>query len=102
MLFRSVSFLDIMLRDQSGTMRVEDIAVAEGSSWIGKKLKELGMQGRYDLLALAVRRADGETKFNPREDTLIAKGDVLVVMGEVSSVWEAREAAGSKIPHRAV
>ena len=97
-----VSFLDVMLRDQAGTMRVEEIAVAEGSSWIGKKLKELGMQGRYNLLPLAVRRADGEMKFNPREDTFMAKGDVLVVMGEVSNVWEARDAAGSKVPHRAI
>jgi voltage-gated potassium channel len=97
-----VSFLDVMLRDQSGTMRVEEITVAEGSSWTGKKLKELGMQGRYNLLPLAVRRADGEMKFNPREDTFMAKGDVLVVMGEVSNVWEARDAAGSKIPHRAI
>ena len=41
-------------------------------------------------------------KFNPREDTVLAKGDVLVVMGEVANVWEARDSAGSKVPHRAV
>jgi voltage-gated potassium channel len=97
-----VSFLDLMLRDQSGAVRVEEISLADGSSWVGKKLEELGMQGRYNLLPLAVRTADGETKFNPREDTVMAKGDVLVVMGEVAHVWEARDAAGSKIPHRAV
>ena len=97
-----VGFLDGMLRDQAGTMRVEEIALEEGSSWIGKKLKDLGIQGRYNLLALAIRQSDGEMKFNPREDVTMAKGDVLVVMGDIAKVWEAREAAGNKIPHRAV
>ena len=97
-----VGFLDGMLRDQAGTMRVEEIALEEVSSWIGKKLKDLGIQGRYNLLALAIRQSDGEMKFNPREDVTMAKGDVLVVMGDIAKVWEAREAAGNKIPHRAV
>jgi len=41
-------------------------------------------------------------KFNPRDDTALASGDVLVVMGDVANVWKARDAAGNKIPHRAV
>ena len=97
-----VGFLDGMLRDQAGTMRVEEIAVAEGSPWIGRKVKELGIQVRYNLLALALRTSDGEMKFNPREELVIGKSDVLVVMGDIAKVWEAREAAGSKIPHRAI
>jgi voltage-gated potassium channel len=96
-----VGFLDVM-RDQAGTMRVEDISVTEGSAWIGKKLKDIGMQARYNLLPLAIRKGEGEIKFNPREDTVVAQGDVVVVMGEVANVWEARDSTGSKIPHRRV
>jgi voltage-gated potassium channel len=97
-----VSFLDVMLRDQSGTLRVEEITIAEGSPWIGKKLKEMDLHGRYELLPLAVRKPDGDMKFNPRDDTVLASGDVLVVMGDVANAWKARDAAGNKIPHRAV
>jgi voltage-gated potassium channel len=97
-----VSFLDLMLRDPSGTFRVEEITVAEDSSWIGKKLAELDLHGRYDLLPLAIRQPDGAVKFNPRDQTLMASGDVLVVMGEVANAWKARDAAGNNIPHRAV
>jgi voltage-gated potassium channel len=97
-----VSFLDVMLRDQSGTLRVEEITVAEGSPWVGKKLKELDFHGRYELLPLATRKPDGEMKFNPRDDTAMASGDVLVVMGDVANVWKAREAAGNITPHREV
>lgn len=97
-----VSFLDMMLREQSGTIRVEEIAVAEGSPWVGKKLKEIDPHGRYELLPLAIRRLDGDTKFNPPGETVMASGDVLVVMGEVANTWKARDAAGNIIPHRAV
>jgi voltage-gated potassium channel len=97
-----VSFLDMMLRDQSGTLRVEEVTVAEGSPWIGKNLKELDLHGRYELLAMALRKPDGSTKFNPRDDTVMAGGDVVIVMGDVANAWKARDAAGNKIPHHAV
>ena len=97
-----VNFLDMMLREQSGTMRVEEITIAEGSPWIGKKLKQTDLTERYELLPLAIRKAGGDMKFNPRGDMVMASGDVLVVMGDVANAWKAREAAGCDIPHRAV
>jgi len=97
-----VSFLDVMLRDQSGTMRVDEITVVEGSSWVGKKLKEIDLHGRHELLVLAIRHSDGSVKYNPRDDMAMASGDVLVVMGDVANAWKARDAAGNKIPHRTV
>ena len=97
-----VSFLDLMLRDESGTLRVEEISVVEGSSWIGKKLKDLNLHGRYDLLPLAVRKSDGSVKFNPRDETVMASGDTIVIMGDVANAWKARDAAGNNIPHRTV
>jgi voltage-gated potassium channel len=96
-----VSFLDLMMRDQSATMRVEEITVGEGSPWIGKKLRQMDLHGRFELLPLAVRKPDGELKYNPRDDTALASGDVLVVLGDVANTWKAREAAGIKTPHRA-
>ena len=41
-------------------------------------------------------------KFNPRDDTVMASGDVLVVMGDVANAWKARDAAGNSVPHGAV
>jgi len=97
-----VTFLDLMLREQSATIRVEEVAVGQGSPWIGKKLKEMDLHGRFDLVALAVRKPGGELKFNPGGDLALAVGDTLIVMGDAANAWKAREAAGNKIPHRAV
>ena len=51
--------------------------VVEGSPWIGKKLKEMDLHGRYELLPMAIRKPDGNMKFNPRDNTVMASGDVL-------------------------
>ena len=97
-----VTFLDLMMRDPSATTRVEEVAVEGGSPWIGKKLHEVDLHRRFDLLALAVRKPDGKLKFNPHDDMALGGGDVLIVMGDAANAWKAREAAGNKTPHRSV
>ena len=99
---RVVSFLDLMLRDQVKTMRVDEINVGEGSPWVGKTLHETGLHRRFELLAVALRKPDGKMDYNPHGDAVLGSGDVLVILGDVHNTWKAREAAGQKIPHRAV
>jgi len=89
-----VGFLDLMLREKSRTLRVEEIPVKEGSSWAGKTIHETEIHRRFELLALAVRNAAGAMEYNPHGDTVLNSGDVLIVMGDVNHVWKAREAAG--------
>ncbi|MBZ5516790.1 MAG: TrkA family potassium uptake protein, partial [Acidobacteriia bacterium] len=89
-----VGFLDLMLREKSKTLRVEEIAVGESSPWAGKTLRDSEIHRKFELLALAVRDASGTTAYNPQGDTLLRSGDVLIVMGDVANVRKAREAAG--------
>jgi len=96
-----VSFLDLMLRDQVKSMRVEEIAVGDASPWVGKTLHNTDLHRKYELLALALRRPNGEMQYNPHGETVLASGDVLVVLGDVNNTWKARAAAGQKVPERA-
>jgi voltage-gated potassium channel len=95
-----VSFLDLMLRDQVRTFRVEEITISESSPWAGKSLGETGLHRGFGVLALAVRKADGELKYIPHGEDTLASGDVLVVLGDMGNTWKARAAAGEKIRHR--
>jgi len=88
-----VGFLDLMLREKSKTLRVEEVAIGESSAWAGKTLHDSELHRRFDLLALAVRGPQGETTYNPQGDTRLKAGDVLIVMGDVNNVRKAREAA---------
>jgi voltage-gated potassium channel len=90
-----VSFLDVMLREKSKTLRVEEIVCRQESAWVGQTIRGTELDRCFDLLTLALRKADGGTTFNPHRDTVIAPEDVLVVMGDVNQIWKARQAAGS-------
>ncbi len=87
-----VSFLDMMLREQSRTLRIEEIAVKDNSSWIGSTLEKIGLRTSYNLLPLAVRKQEVGSKFvfNPSEGMVITAGTVVIVMGDVADVQRAR------------
>jgi voltage-gated potassium channel len=91
-----VSFLDLMLKEQSRTLRIEDIEVGAASPWAGSALQALSIHGKYNLLVLAVKTTDGkESRFraNPPDDLKLEPGSVVVVMGDVNDVRRARHDA---------
>jgi voltage-gated potassium channel len=89
-----VGFLDLMLKETSKTLRVDEITVGEASPWLGKTIHETQIHRSFELLALALRKSSGEMKYNPPGDTTLSAGDVLVVMGDIDQIWKAREAGG--------
>ena len=93
-----VSFLDLMLKDRSRTLRIEEIEVPQESSWIGKPLRELNLRGEYNLLPLALKDAyhDGQQHgfwVNPPENVACHSGMVLIVLGDVKDIHAARNQA---------
>jgi voltage-gated potassium channel len=88
-----VGFLDLMLREQSRTLRIEDLEVNAGSPWIGQTIAELRMHQRYNLLVMAVKNVLGDNKFiaNPTDNLRITTGSVLIAMGDVNDIKRARQ-----------
>lgn len=97
-----VGFLDLMLKEESKTLRVDEISISGKSPWVAKTIHDTEIHRRFELLALALRKPDGKTQYNPQSETLLAAGDVLLVMGDVDMIWKAREAAGEAVPPRGV
>lgn len=93
-----VSFLDLMLQEQSETLRVEEIVVTGSSPWVGKTLQDVPLQRDYNLLVLAVKRPmeSGVPKFwvNPPPTLALQPGSIIVVLGEVTRLNKARVEAG--------
>jgi len=93
-----VNFLDLMLKDKSRTLRIEEIEIPEHSSWIGKRVADLHLRGSYNLLPLALKDAyhDGKKHgfwVNPPENVTCHAGLVLIVLGDTKDVSNAREDA---------
>ncbi len=91
------NFLDLMLREKSRTLRIEEIVVPEGSPWVGKKMDELNFRAHYHLMPLAVKTSIGERKHdflvNPPDTLALQGGTVVIVMGDVEEIKRARHEA---------
>lgn len=99
-----VGFLDLMLKERSRTLRIEEVEVGSSSHWVGRKLGEVNLRAHYNLNVLAVKKtaaaADTELLVNPPDDFAVGAGTVLIVMGDVNDVKRARHEAqheGSEI-----
>ncbi|MCI0402156.1 MAG: potassium channel protein [Acidobacteria bacterium] len=92
-----VSFLDLMLREQSRTLRIEDIEAGAGSPWTNRMLSDLKIHERHNLLVLAVRTpGDAKTsRFwpNPPHSMMVQPGTAIIVMGDVNDIRKARQEA---------
>jgi voltage-gated potassium channel len=92
-----VEFLDLMLKDQSRTLRVEQIEIPVGSSWSGMSLDHLDLRSRHGLVPLAVKnsgsRQNPAFQVNPPGEQILREGAIVIVMGDVDNVKSAREEA---------
>ena len=60
---------------------MEEILVGDTSPMIGQPLKDSGIRQKFELIVVAIKRADGERLFNPTPETLIQSGDTLILLG---------------------
>jgi len=103
-----VSFLDLMLKEQSRTLRIEEIVLPQNSPWTGKQLGGLELRKHYNLLPMALKNAgssaeDGQNFWvNPPDEVGLKPGMVIIVMGDVSDIRRARSDAGQAVPSETV
>lgn len=88
-----VGFLDLMLKQQSQTLRVEQIDIA-GPPWAGQPLKNLRLHTNYNLLVLAVKsEATTQMWINPPETLVVKAGAAIIALGDVRDIQKARQDA---------
>src|SRR5208283_2868183 len=88
-----VSFLDLMLQEKSRTLRIEEIGLEAGSSWIGRMIGDLDLAARYDLLLLALKQEGDQTTplvFNPPSSATLSQSTVMILLGDVDNLRRAR------------
>jgi voltage-gated potassium channel len=88
-------FLDQMLRDKDKTLRLEEVTVGRGSSFVGLALKDTPIRRETRALvvairATAIRATDPAFVYNPEPDYVILEGTTLIVLGEADSIVRLR------------
>lgn len=98
-----VGFLDLMLKEQSRTLRIEEVLVTSSSPWAGRSLGSINLRGQYNLLPMAVKNAavnpTGQNFWvNPPDTVAMNEGMIIIVMGDVSDIRKARQDAAKGTP----
>jgi voltage-gated potassium channel len=77
-----VSFLDTMLRQPGGDMRVEEVVISKDSPIKGRTIKESQIYEKTGLLVIAVKDSStGDYKYNLQSSYRLNAGDILITIG---------------------
>ncbi len=90
-----VSFLDLMLRERDGSLRVEEVQLAPGSPLEGKVVGEADLSARTGALLMAAGKDVQHLEFNPSKERRLEAGDLLVVMGDRAQLEALKRIAAS-------
>ena len=74
-------FIDLTMRAGELDLIMEELLVSPDSRLKGKNLINSEIRKKYDVIVVAIKRQDGSMLFNPRPDTIILAGDILIVLG---------------------
>ena len=88
-----VSFLDEMMRATEATIRVDEIVIDEKADAIGQLIADTPLPDTVGASLVAIIRA-GSYRFNPSPDTVLAAGDVLLMLGETEVIQGLRHELG--------
>jgi voltage-gated potassium channel len=75
-------FLDFTTKNMGLEVGIEQVRVADRSTFAERTLAEMQIRRDMGIIVLAIRRADGQMFFNPPSDAKISGGDHLIAMGE--------------------
>jgi len=79
-------FIDLAMYAGELGLRLEEIPVRESASFANKNLMDSGIRKRYDVIVVAIKRDGGEMLFNPKPDTMILPGDIMIVLGQSDQI----------------
>lgn len=82
------SFLDFALSNRRKDILMEEIPVSEQSKIANVMLKDSGIRQRYNLIIIAIEKANNDMIFNPSFESRIHPGDTLIAVGEEHNLIE--------------
>ena len=77
-----IDFIDLTMYAGELGLRMEELRVSKKASFANKKLMDSGIRQKYDIIVVAVKREGEEMIFNPKPDSMILPGDILIVLGD--------------------
>ena len=83
-------FLELALSGEGMELSMEELCIPQSSKLAGLELMDSGVRSNYDLIVMAIKRADGTMIFNPAPHKTLKAGDTLVAIGAVENLSRFR------------
>jgi voltage-gated potassium channel len=77
-----VDFIDLATRVEHLALQIEELTISEKSGLLGVSLKDQRLRKDLGVIVLAVKKSDGHMLFNPPPETVLARNDTLIVIGD--------------------
>lgn len=79
-------FLELALSGEGMDLSMEEMLIPGDSKLVGMELMASGIRSNYDLIIVAIKRAEGTMVFNPPPGEKFQAGDTLVAIGSVENL----------------
>jgi len=89
-----MSFLELAMDHRKLDIELEEVRVAENSSYSGKKLIDTDIRRELNLIIIAIIKSDGRMVFNPGPETVVEDNDTLIAMGDRGNLKVLEKEAG--------
>jgi voltage-gated potassium channel len=74
-------FLDQAARLNAADYQIEEAVLSKASPLCGRTIRESNLRDEIGVVVIALREPDGEIVFNPKSDTVLEPGTIIVVVG---------------------
>jgi voltage-gated potassium channel len=88
-----VDFIEFATKSGNIDLQMEEIRIQESSSLVGKSLDECGIGRELGIIIVAIKKPNGEMRFNPTFRSSIKAGDTLIALGEIAKLKNLEEMA---------
>lgn len=93
-----VDFVELVVQRKHLKLQLEEIVVQDDTRFKGKPLRESGVRRDLGLIVVAIKKESAEMIFNPSPETVIERGDILIVLGEKKQLETLEQLVKSSEP----
>ena len=75
-------FIDLAMYTRDIPLCLDEILVTEKAPIHGKTLQQSNLRQQYDIIVIGIKRPVENMLFNPKPESIILSGDILIVLGQ--------------------
>jgi voltage-gated potassium channel len=90
-----IDFLEASMAVDEYNLQIEELCVGESADLKGKTLMDSNIRKSFDIIVVGIKRGKNIMLFNPKPDTVILGGDILIVLGKKGQIANLKQSISS-------